>query len=517
MNTTFCQDIYQMLCKKYPNRKIYVIGDQHFFHNNIINYTRANFSNVLEMNQYIIKMHNETIDKDDIVIFLGDFCFKKEFTRNILGQMNGHKYLILGNHDPLDLVKYYPSLGFEGVYTTPIKIGDNYLSHEPLSEGEREDLQFQIILNEFKKCAMATNYHGHIHTDSGIIMPGYRNVTCEALGYKPIIIGETMALCEHEEKPLFINSSYLDEVINMISHKHSVDPNFLLNDYLYTYVLAVLTNYQSQYFVQGSVGLLKKYSFLAKTSDMDISFIYDSLSSNKKNIANLKQMIDVVYESLKHIDGIDLAFLKRYSNMRILKMLYTSNGLHFSQSIIDTNLIFLDCYKDTDFVTLNGTSIIQKFLPKDFQSMLSEYSFPTFQSRFISPEGDIANLLLQIFFQEGRKEKKLLALKKLRYVYNCVLKNRYIENFSDLFIRLFLRNVAFLYTMNRFDEIEDIKVFSNDIYSLISNLPINLQIQINDILNNPNSTFNLIYNEITSVPVADSFEKVETLIRTLKK
>ena len=165
MATSLVKDIYQMLCSKYPNRNIYVIGDQHFFHSNIINYTRSNFANVLEMNQYIIDKHNEVVNKDDIVIFLGDFCFKKDSIQDVVRQMNGHKYLILGNHDSLDLVKKYPVLGFEKVFTTPIKIGNIYLSHEPLMNDEVNDLQFKLITNEFLKHDSRTNYHGHIHSN----------------------------------------------------------------------------------------------------------------------------------------------------------------------------------------------------------------------------------------------------------------------------------------------------------------------------------------------------------------
>ena len=66
MLISFCQDIYPMLCKKFPNRKIYLISDHHFYHDKIIKYSR---------NQYIIDSHNEIVNEDDIVIFLGDFCF----------------------------------------------------------------------------------------------------------------------------------------------------------------------------------------------------------------------------------------------------------------------------------------------------------------------------------------------------------------------------------------------------------------------------------------------------------
>ena len=151
MAVSYANDIYQMLCQKHPNRNIYIIGDQHFFHNNIIQYTRHQFLNVLEMNQYILKKHNEVVGTEDVVLLLGDFCFKNDSIKNILAEMNGYKYLILGNHDSMDLVKRYPNLGLEGVYVMPIKIGDMYLSHEPLMYGERNDLHFKLIVDEFKK------------------------------------------------------------------------------------------------------------------------------------------------------------------------------------------------------------------------------------------------------------------------------------------------------------------------------------------------------------------------------
>ncbi len=176
---SLCQDIYNLLCQKYHDTNIYCIGDQHFFHSNIINYTRFNFSSVEEMNEYIIRTHNATISDNDIVIFLGDFCFKNVFIKDILDKMRGHKYLILGNHDSNDLIKHYFTLGFEGVFVNPIKIGNIYLSHEPLVTQERADMQFNLIVNEFLNCMDAQNYHGHIHIADSTFSSKYHNATCE--------------------------------------------------------------------------------------------------------------------------------------------------------------------------------------------------------------------------------------------------------------------------------------------------------------------------------------------------
>ena len=79
----FFKDISESLAKKYPDRKVYVISDQHFDHKNIISMTINNLFNsndidnsINKMNEYIINKHNEVVGKDDIVIILGDFSFK---------------------------------------------------------------------------------------------------------------------------------------------------------------------------------------------------------------------------------------------------------------------------------------------------------------------------------------------------------------------------------------------------------------------------------------------------------
>lgn len=514
MISSFCQDIYQMLCKKFPNRKIYVISDQHFFHKNIIDYTRQNFSNVTEMNQYIITKHNEIVEPDDIVILLGDFCFKHNFIKETLEKMNGHKYLILGNHDSANLVKSYPNLGFESVFTTPIKINDDYFSHEPLIEGEKNDSHFQLVLNEFKKCSNGTNYHGHIHNKEDFSLENYKNVTCEALDYKPTLIGQTKDYNQEENRPLFINSPYFDQVLTNLSKEHGINPFIIISDYIYSYLLENLSSYQRQYFVQGSYGLLKKFNFISKISDIDITFIYNTLISKGNNISLLKKMVDEAYESIKQIEQINLQFLKRYSNLRIFDILYTSKQANFAHCVLDSNLIFLDCYKDTDFFKLEDTTIIQKFLDKS-SSLQTEYQFPKFQAQFLIPEGDIANLLLQLLFQQGYDEKKILILKKLQYVYERNFKNRHMENFSDIFVRFFLRNIYFLYTMRRYDEIEFIQNHLSFSPSLFSSLPSLLQCQIHDLLNNY-SKFLAVYDEISSIPISETQTKCFEITRKLK-
>lgn len=514
MFTSFCKDIYQMLCKRHPNKNIYLISDQHFFHSSIIKYTRNNFSNILEMNQYIIDIHNDTVGKDDIVIFLGDFCFKNSSIKEVLNKLNGYKYLILGNHDSENMIKNYHNLGFESIFTTPIKLKEDYLSHEPLVDDERTDLQFHIILNEFKRQSKGINYHGHIHTKDSFNSETYKNVTCEALDYKPIMIGKTEDLYNKEDKELFINSPYFDEILTTIADKHNINPEILLSDYIYSTMLETFSKYQDKYVVQGSFGLFKKYNFLSKFSDLDISFLYDHLISKSKNYAYLKNMVDESYEDLKQIDDINLRFLRRYSSLRIYEALYNSKDYVFAKCNLDANLISINCYKEKDFLQLEGISAIQKYLMKYNSSLENEYQFPHFKANFLTPDADIANLLLQSLFQKGYEEKRILALKKLQYVYNHSFKGKYIENFEDIFTRFFLRNISLLYTMNRFDEIEYIR-HNYNFSSVMTRLAPNFKEQVNDIFN-PNSKFFDIYNEISAVTSKDAFQKCSNIMKKIK-
>ena len=80
-------------------------SDYHFSHFNIIRYCKRPFKTAEEMNETIIKRHNERVKPDDTVFFLGDFIFKggkeggvekyKQFEK----RLNGKYIFIKGNRD----------------------------------------------------------------------------------------------------------------------------------------------------------------------------------------------------------------------------------------------------------------------------------------------------------------------------------------------------------------------------------------------------------------------------------
>ena len=56
-----------------PN--IWLIGDTHFYHENILKYENRSFSSVDEMNKALISNWNSKVKSRDKIIVLGDFCF----------------------------------------------------------------------------------------------------------------------------------------------------------------------------------------------------------------------------------------------------------------------------------------------------------------------------------------------------------------------------------------------------------------------------------------------------------
>jgi calcineurin-like phosphoesterase family protein len=81
---------------------IYFTSDTHFFHQNILKYSKRPFQTIEEMNEKLIENWNVTVTNQDYVYFLGDFSFAKDQNESvkILNKLNGREvHLIMGNHD----------------------------------------------------------------------------------------------------------------------------------------------------------------------------------------------------------------------------------------------------------------------------------------------------------------------------------------------------------------------------------------------------------------------------------
>ena len=153
--------------------KIYLIGDLHFNHTNIIALANRPFRDTNEMNEVLIRNWNSVVSAEDTVYFLGDFAMGRhglESDNQLFERLAGHKKMILGNHDRNfnvydgfekcdkvrnndDAIDYWSTIGFEEVFAQPIIIDGYYiLSHEPI--------------NGLMKGHIFANIHGHTHNVS---------------------------------------------------------------------------------------------------------------------------------------------------------------------------------------------------------------------------------------------------------------------------------------------------------------------------------------------------------------
>lgn len=164
--------------------KLFFYADTHFCHKNILQYCHRPFRDVKEMNEELIRKWNGKVSPNDIVYFLGDFALcGKEKKKELISKLNGHKYLIMGNHDEGSMQCYY-NIGFEKVYDKPIIFNGLWiLSHE------------RMFVNESMPYA---NIFGHEHNNPELPAsgPNFICVSCERTNYEPMQLEEIENILE---------------------------------------------------------------------------------------------------------------------------------------------------------------------------------------------------------------------------------------------------------------------------------------------------------------------------------
>jgi calcineurin-like phosphoesterase family protein len=149
-----------------------IISDLHLYHGNVIKYENRPFPDLEAMNAFIVTAWNSTVSKRDFVYVLGDIAFgNKEMIKNIVSQLHGRIYLILGNHDQSRSVKWWMDCGFEWVSKHPIIYEERYIfSHRPIIN----------LGTEFY------NVHGHLHSKLYTEDDRHFNVSADNIGYYPM-------------------------------------------------------------------------------------------------------------------------------------------------------------------------------------------------------------------------------------------------------------------------------------------------------------------------------------------
>ena len=164
---------------------VFLCSDHHFGHEKTCTvFKKADgsplrpFSCAEEMDEELVKRHNERVRPNDKCYFLGDVVINRKFL-HVLGRLNGDKVLIRGNHDIFkleDYTKYFRDIRGYHVMNGMI------LSHIPIHEQQ---------LGRFGTCI-----HGHLHSnrvmkDNGyggkVIDPRYHSVCVEQTDFAPIL------------------------------------------------------------------------------------------------------------------------------------------------------------------------------------------------------------------------------------------------------------------------------------------------------------------------------------------
>jgi len=77
-------------------------ADTHFDHNGSLEWADRDFTNIMEMNEALLKNWNDNVKPKDIVVVAGDFAWSTgtEYIRKVfVDKLNGTKIFLKGNHD----------------------------------------------------------------------------------------------------------------------------------------------------------------------------------------------------------------------------------------------------------------------------------------------------------------------------------------------------------------------------------------------------------------------------------
>lgn len=171
----------------------YLTSDLHFNHDNILKFCRTEFSDVLTMNEELVKTWNDNVSHDDTVFNLGDLAFKtsdkRQETITILDRLKGKHILIKGNHDSDKHISHFTKLS-QYHRNLMINIGgiEFLLSHFPFQEFMREkdkkERQYCFTEKVYKDGKLIPLLHGHTH-EAYTIRPNQLCV-CWDIFHRPI-------------------------------------------------------------------------------------------------------------------------------------------------------------------------------------------------------------------------------------------------------------------------------------------------------------------------------------------
>lgn len=211
--------------RKFLPRKLY-ISDLHFYHGNLNHQMdMRGFDDEYQMNAYMISQWQEHVHAQDEVYLLGDFSVGRgEMTNEILRQLPGKKYLVIGNHDhflddkafdqgllqwakPYAKVKdrkrdvilsHYPIFCYDGQY----HMNGDGTSKTYMLYGHVHNSADEVLVDSFiKKTRVTLRQSKHV-TEPHPIPCNMINCFCMYSDYVPLTLDEWIALDEKRRKEM---------------------------------------------------------------------------------------------------------------------------------------------------------------------------------------------------------------------------------------------------------------------------------------------------------------------------
>lgn len=171
-----------------PRVRIWFYSDPHVDHQRLVQGgdgkppARPQFKSADELAEYFVQEHNKLVRPQDHSYCLGDFAMGKEGVERWAPRLNGHRRLILGNHDVHEL-KFY--LQFFGKVCAMREFDGMIFTHIPIAP--------------WSATRWRANVHGHCHNArplfysaanpdvEGFQEPArYINLSVENTGYRPV-------------------------------------------------------------------------------------------------------------------------------------------------------------------------------------------------------------------------------------------------------------------------------------------------------------------------------------------
>lgn len=145
---------------------IYYISDLHLRDQAIFDKCKRPFKNLQEMEETIIRNWNSKVKPEDIVYVLGDIADTNPSTVEAYRQLNGHKHLIVGNHDHVLLKEIEESYLFESIKFIDVIEDANHkvcLCHYPLMDWMEFNRNGYLV-------------YGHVHNKTEKNGKAYREI-----------------------------------------------------------------------------------------------------------------------------------------------------------------------------------------------------------------------------------------------------------------------------------------------------------------------------------------------------